>query len=361
MQPTNHYWALGFFIALLFSSSCYAQEHMSAEQLEKAKRSADAGLRFLRNQQLENGSWLNSVGITALATRAFLENRRGYDESDGAFITRPVAFLLQHVNDNGSISESGQNSGYNTAVALVALQALDNPQYDAIIKAAQTYLKNLQLEQSDGYEPDHKFYGGIGYGGDERPDLSNQYLALEGLRATALDPEDPAWQRALVFISRSQNRSESNDQSWAANDGGFTYMPGYSPHGGTDSYGGMTHAGLIGLLFAGADKQDPRVKAAYDWIRSNYTLANNPGVANNSGLFYYYNAFAKSMYAYGDPILVDVQGDKHNWREDLTRQLLSMQAKDGSWVNPYSGRWWEDKPELVTAWSVIALNHVIRQ
>jgi len=33
-----------------------------------------------------------------------------------------------------------------------------------------------------------------------------------------------------VFVNRfAENRSESNDQSWAANDGGFVYMPAWNP------------------------------------------------------------------------------------------------------------------------------------
>ncbi len=56
--------------------------------------------------------------------------------------------------------------------------------------------------------------------------MSNVYLAIEGLKSTSADPQDPVWQKALVFVNRTQNRSESNDQKWAANDGGFIYMPG---------------------------------------------------------------------------------------------------------------------------------------
>ena len=36
--------------------------------------------------------------------------------------------------------------------------------------------------------------------------------------------------------------------------------------------------------------------------------------------------------------------------------ILVLQNEDGSWVNPDSPRWWEGNPDLVTAWSVIALN-----
>ena len=136
-------------------------------------------------------------------------------------------------------------------------------------------------------------------------------------------------------------------------------MPGYSPHGGTGSYGSMTHVGLISLLFAGVDKTDPRVQSAYDWIRDNYTLETNPGATKEQGLYYYYTAFAKSMAAFGEAIVVDTDGNEHNWRNDLASKLLSLQDRDGSWVNEEM-RWWEGMKDLVTARSVIALNLAVR-
>ena len=334
---------------------------MDAALKDKAKGMTDAGLHYLRGSMAEDGSWSNSVGVTALALRAFLESPRGYSEGDGAFITRPVKFLLDHINPDGSISETNNNRNYNTAVAMIALKATNNPAYDDIIKNAQAFLKGLQIDEPEGYERDHKYYGGIGYGGDERPDLSNVYHALEALKATNLDPSDPTWEKALLFVSRSQNNSETNDLAFAANDGGFAYMTEYSPHGGSVSYGSMTHAGLLSLLFADTDKNDPRVKAAYEWIRANYSVDVNPGAKDNQGYFYYLNAFAKSMYAWGEPELVDAAGVSHNWRNDLTTKLMSLEQKDGSWVNKESGRWWEGDPNLCTAWSVIALNQVVRK
>lgn len=340
----------------LFLSGLRAAE-LDPALKEKGKRAVDAGLHYLRINQADDGSWSGSVGVTALGLRAFLQSHRGYSEKDGAFITRPVAFLLAHVNEDGSISETNQNRNYNTAVCLTALAATGNDEHADVIRGGQDFLRGLQVDEGEGYESSHAYYGGIGYGGDERPDLSNAYMALEGLRASSLDPEDPVWEKALLFVSRSQNRSESNDQEWAGNDGGFTYMPGYSPHKGTESYGGMTAAGLLSLLFAGTDKQDPRVQAAYDWIRANYTLEENPGATDGvQGLYYYYNVFAKSMAAYGEPVVTDVEGVEHDWRVDVVQKLVSLQRDDGSWVNPDSPRWWEGNPQLVTAWSVIALN-----
>jgi len=349
------------FIGLLLIAGPASAATIDPALLTNAKRAADNGLHYLRQNLDEDGSWSGSVGITALGLRAFLENRRGYNEDDGPFITKPIAFILNYGNEDGSISETNFNRNYNTAVVISALQATGNDKYADVIKNGQHFLGQLQLTEKDGYDPSHKYYGGIGYGGDERPDLSNVYFALEALKATGFDQNDPLWQRATTFVTRSQNNSETNDLDWAGNDGGFAYMPGYSPHGGAVSYGGMSHAGLISLLFAGVDKEDPRVKAVYEWIKANYTLENNPGAKKKQGLFYYYNAFAKSMYAFGEAEITDSNGVTHNWREELTRQLLNMQATDGSWVNSNSGRWWEGDKNLVTAWSVIALNHVIRK
>jgi len=334
---------------------------MDPELRTKAKRAADDGLHYLREHQAPDGSWSNSVGVTALALRAFLESHRNYNESDGPFMTRAVRFILDHANEDGSISETKtQNGNYNTATAITALQATNNPAYAEVIKKGQDYIKKLQADEGEGYAPDHKFYGGIGYGGSERPDLPNTAMALEALKTTGVDANDPVWKKAQVFINHCQNRTESNDQQWAANDGGYTYRPGENPHGGTGSYGGMTQTGLIGLLFAGVDKQDPRIQAAHDWIRTNYTLDENPSVKGQHGLFYYYNVFAKSLYAYGEPELTDPNGGKHNWRNDLAKKLISLQAPDGSWVNSASTRWWEGDKNLVTAWSVIALDQVVR-
>ena len=70
-----------------------------------------------------------------------------------------------------------------------------------------------------------KYYGGIGYGGDERPDLANLQFAIEALKASGVSMDNPVWAKAIRFVERTQNRSESNDQSWVKDDGGFIYSP----------------------------------------------------------------------------------------------------------------------------------------
>ena len=336
---------------------------MNPELQRRAKRAIAGGLHYLRGQQAPDGSVFKSVGLTALALRAFLESPEKYAESDGAFITRQVDYIVAQAQPDGSISSTLQATAYNTAVALNALAATRNPKYDSLIAGGRKFLLTHQVDEGEGYAPDHPYYGGIGYGGGERPDLSNVYIALEGLKAAATDPSDPVWKKALTFVSRTQNRSESNDQKFAANDGGFLYRPGSNPpeyENGTASYGGMTAAGLLSLLFAGVDKKDPRVQAAYQWMTANYTLELNPGTSKKHGLYYFYNAFAKVMLAYGEDSFTDGKGQKHNWRDELASKLLSLQAANGSWSNPDSNAWWEDRPQLVTSWSVIALEHALK-
>ena len=58
----------------------------------------------------------------------------------------------------------------------------------------------------------------------------------------------------------------------------------------------MTYAGLKSMIYAGVSPDDPRVKAAHEWIRKNYTLEQNPGMGD-AGLYYYYHTFAKALSA----------------------------------------------------------------
>lgn len=351
------------FLLLLLTFSLCARSSaagLNPDVKRKAKGAVDSGLHYLRAHQSPDGYWSKSVGITALALRAFLESHHHYKIHDDPMFSKAVHVLLANVRKDGSISESDQNSNYNTAVSIIALEDTGDPAYGKTIRNGRSYIKGLQLDGAKGFDTSHKYFGGIGYGDNERPDLSNEYMALEALKATSLNADDPVWKRAIMFVSRCQNRSESNDQAWAANDGGFTYSPGYSPYGGTASYGSMTNAGLVALLYAGLNRNDPRIQAAYNWIRRHYTLDTNPGARNSQALFYYYMAFAKSMYAYGDQWIVDGRGVRHNWRSELAAKLVALQNPDGSWVNQKSHRWWEGNKDLVTAFSVIALDLALR-
>ena len=51
----------------------------------------------------------------------------------------------------------------------MGLQAVGPKKFKSQIKAGQDFLVRFQSDEDQQYSEDHKFFGGIGYGGDERP------------------------------------------------------------------------------------------------------------------------------------------------------------------------------------------------
>jgi squalene-hopene/tetraprenyl-beta-curcumene cyclase len=321
---------------------------------------------FLRPRQDADGSWSadrKEPGITALVVTSLLRSKR-LTPADPT-VTKALAYLERFLAPNGGLAEV-PHSNYATSVALMAFhEANKGGRYDSVIKGGQDFLKSKQWDEADGKERDSDFYGGAGYGGrSNRPDLSNTAFMVEALRDTGLPADDPALQRALIFISRCQNlKSEFNDRPWAGkvNDGGFVYtaanggssVAGKEEDGGLRSYASMTYAGLKSMIYAGLKPDDTRVKAAYTYITKHYTLDENPGLGQR-GLYYYYQTFAKALALIGKPALVDASGQSHDWRADLVAALAKRQNANGSWVNP-ADQFMEGDPNLVTSYALLAL------
>jgi squalene-hopene/tetraprenyl-beta-curcumene cyclase len=288
-----------------------------------------------------------------------------------------VKYILASVHEDGSIwrepevqQKGGGLANYNTAVCMVALNAVGDPKLIPIVQKARRYIAGSQHLGSDDYR------GGMGYDPETgRPyaDLSNSYMAYEAMRLTQNvedqrkdgDPRaDLDWKAAQEFLNKIQNTSsDTNDD----NAGGFAYHPSESKAGTYTneagelrfrSYGSMTYAGLLSLIYSDVDKNDPRVKSAFDWSAKHWTLDENPGMGSD-GLFYFYNVLSKSLAAYGSDRIPGGSGQTINWRAELIKKLLSLQKIDpktgaGYWVNE-NGRWWEADPVLVTSYSLLAL------
>ncbi len=346
------------------------------------------GASFLAESAGADGLWgamgNTDAGITAMVAGALQTGTTERSAEHLAAIERALAHLRQLAKEDGSI-HAGQLQSYVTSASILALAKAANEQDAALIQSARAYLGRLQADGAEGYDESHPYYGGVGYGGDERPDLSNLQMALDALVAAGGTSEDEAFRKALVFLQRSQNRTESNDlelevdgvQIRPGNDGGAGYAPGESKAGfieladGTKiprSYGSMTYGLLRGYLFAGLSKDDPRVEAAWRWISANYTLDLNPGFETSSdpaapyqGLFYYFHSMAKALDVYGAGVVVDAAGAEHDWRTELAGRLLSLQRPDGSWLNENSPRWWEGNPVLATSYAMLTLEIALRE
>ena len=369
---------------------------LDADPATRADQLIASGLAYLKGRQNADGSWgaaNDPPAITALALRAFAVNGQARLE----FVKHGYDRLLAFQVDDGGIYKD-LLANYNTAIAVTALAAAKEPTYQPSIDKAVAYLKGLQWTPDTRPEyagkPGEKFpetnqgkqvvkdetspfYGGWGYGhrsaGGGRPDLSNAQIALDALHDAGVGADDPAMRRAITFLSRCQNNSETNDLNWAGNDGGFVYGPGVDGSGDSEagaavdasgtrvvrSYGSMTYAGLKSMIYAGLSVDDPRVRAAAGWATANWTLDENPGLkaanpANaKAGLYYYYITLGRALAAYGQPTLKTADDAEIDWRVALIDKLATLQQADGSWVG--EKRWMESNPILVTSYAVAAL------
>jgi squalene-hopene/tetraprenyl-beta-curcumene cyclase len=321
---------------------------------------------FLKARQGADGSFSPKVagpGVTAVVIAGMLQN--GY-RVDDPVVAKGLRFIENSVKADGGIYDKGL-ANYTTSVALMALHdANTGGKYDTVIKNATAFLKKLQF---GGDDKDVKL-GGVGYGDkNQRPDMSNTAYFIDALIAAGVPKDDPSIQRALKFVSRCQNLpGETNDQPFAkkttADDrGGLTYLPldvddnpHKTPDGGLRSLGAMTYGGLKSFLYAGVDKDDPRVKGAVNWIRRHYTVDENPGMGQ-AGVFYYYHTFGKAMAALGEDRFEDAKGQKHDWRRELFEALKKRQRPDGGFVNRGDRAFGEADPNLATAFALLAVSY----
>jgi squalene-hopene/tetraprenyl-beta-curcumene cyclase len=330
------------------------------------ERTVTKAVNFLRVKGASaDGSYsgFSGIGVTALCTTALMRN--GVPQTDPG-VAKSLQYLKGFVQADGGIYQPGSlYRNYETCLAILCLtEANRNDEYSTLIARADAFVKGIQWDESEGKEKSDLGYGGAGYGKHKRPDLSNTSFLIDALKAAGNDADSEAVQRALAFVSRCQNlESEHNTTSFATKneDGGFYYtiaaggssQAGETPNGGLRSYGSMTYAGLKSLLYAGVDRDDPRVKAAKTWVQKHYDLKTNPGLGN-AGLYYYYHLMAKSLSAVGDRELISADGVRHNWRSELLTELASKQQPDGSWINE-NDRWLEGDANLVTGYALLAL------
>jgi len=349
----------------------------------EAEAARDRGARFLLGLGPDGRFGMPGhpdAGLTAMALSALQTVPPPRDPELQQAIDGGLAWLVSLQHEDGSIHD-GKLANYITSASIMALVRAHDDAFAPAIARASAFLQNLQLDEGEGYSEGDVYYGGIGYGSSERPDLSNLQMALEALADSGLEEGAATYRKALKFLERTQNRSESNDLRivdgsiviTSGNDGGAGYQPGSSKAGMIDlgdgtqvprSYGSMTYALLKCFVFAGLDASDPRLEAAWKWCQEHYTLDVNPGFEHDanpnaaySGLFYYFSTMAKALDAFGEDTIVDPDGAQHAWRNELSGRLVAMQSKiDGSWINHNSPRWYEGNPLLATAYALLALD-----
>ena len=362
-------------IAVLLSASlgsCSAEQGTTAPAasaddakalIERADATLRAGAAWLLKQQSDDGSFGGpaEVGKAALVLSAVLASPDGKKLRDDPAVKKAIAYIISMQQPDGSINKPGEQglANYQTSAALSALCAYNDPAHEPIRQKAKEFL--LKIQNKDGVNS-----GSWGYNSDGRGDMSNTQFALDALKAAGLKEDSEAFKNCLAFMQRCQNRSESNDQPWASNDGGGVYYPANSKAGtikladGTviyKSYGSMTYALLRGYVLVGLKADDPRVQAAQKWVADNYTLDANPGMEEKQkleGVYYYYLSMAKALALLNTPTLETRQG-KRLWAKELAEKLISLQDKEGLWVNN-AMRWMENDRILASGYAMQALS-----
>lgn len=353
---------------LVLSPAARAADGKKDSGDQARQRAVAKAIDYLRQKgQAEDGSFSRQAGpaVTALVTTALLRN--GLSPKD-PMLAKALKYIEGFVQDDGGIYHSGStHQNYETCLGmLVFSEASRDGHYDKLLKNAERFIKGLQWDESEGQDESSFSYGGAGYGGKKRPDLSNTGFFIDALKAAGNGPEDESMKKALLFVSKCQNlETEHNATPFAAKnpDGGFYYtaaaggesFAGKLDNGGLRSYGSMTYAGLKSMIFAGVGPDDPRVRAAVEWVQKNYSLDANPGMGD-AGLYYYYHTFAKALDALGEDQLVESDGTKHNWRGELAAELAKRQHADGSWTNS-NARWLEGDANLVTGYALLSLSY----
>ncbi|MCH2205902.1 MAG: terpene cyclase/mutase family protein [Lentisphaerales bacterium] len=376
---------IALFVAAFFSLNSMANTGLDNSITLEAKSSVDKAVKYLISKQNDNGSWGPYGGLPAISALAATSIATSAEASKYTKELKKVEkYLLTFAQADGAIWEPGDKGypNYTTSLATVALYVIDKDANKDVILKARRWMKKSQFTADSGATPEE--FGGIGYGSTKtKSDLSNTQMALEALFVTQdleiehasaeeMKETKAVWKRAETFLNRCQALPSSNDLAWAKTAsgedvGGFIYSPDRTKVEGEGdalrTYASMTYAGLKSMIYAGyvsedkLIKDDPRVQAAISWAGKHYTLDENPGM-QLQGHFYYINTFAKALDAYGEDFITDKDGKKRMWRRDVVKKLLSLQAADGHWVNS-EGRWMENVPEMVTAYSLMSMNHAL--
>ncbi|MDP6630951.1 MAG: terpene cyclase/mutase family protein [Kiritimatiellia bacterium] len=333
----------------------------------------DRALSWLATKQREDGAWSNTQfpALTALVVQSYLATQH---PKRATVLPGALDFITSCVQPDGGIyvnvpgRKGGGLSNYNTAICMTALHATGDDKYLPLVLKARKFVADGQHFGGDEYN------GGFGYDrstGRSYTDLLNTFYATQAMRVTqSVEDKRPAgekrvdidWEATAKFVSKLQNPSGTGDEA-----GGFFYNPS-DPKAGTTtnaqgvvtfrSYGSITYAGLLALIYADVSRDDPRVRSAFDWSAKHWTLKENPGMGGQ-GLYFFFNVLTRSLDAYGQDLVPTEGGKMIDWRIQIARRLVAAQKVDpdtggGYWIND-TGRFWESDPVLATAYSLLAL------
>ena len=355
-----------------------------------------AAVGYLLSKQSEDGAWrsetygtlTDGITLTPAVIKTLMFGPPGTAATEAA--ERAAEYLRSWVNEDGSIARGDRVPGfpvYSAGLTVIALSRMPSGDFLDARDAWLTFLREQQLTERLGWGPSDQAYGGWGYSifpprkpknPSARPpfdaDLSSTLFAVGALRLAGVWVDDPAIEKALVFVTRCQNFAQTDDEADSMfDDGGFFFTPTNDMQNkagiaGTDrkgrtryhSYGSATADGLRALLRCGLSPDDRRVVAAQQWLERHFSVTTVPGEfepmrEQDRDAAYYYYCWSVS-HAFRQLTITTIQQDGKTvkWAETLATELLSRQRDDGSWANHHSFVK-EDDPLIATTLAAAAL------
>jgi len=312
---------LAILAELAGSASCAAA--VTREEVERAIRE---GVRFLKGQQRDDGSWADvesdaKTGVSSLVTLALLT---AGEKADSPTVRGALAYLR-------GFGPNDLNSTYAISLQTQVFAAAEPERDQLRIAANVNWLEQAQIRPGDPqYWPGSWTYSESKHA---RPgDNSNTQYALLGLFAASeagVAVKPAVWDLARAYWERSQKR----DGSWA-----------YTPES-SNSTASMTCAGVSSLIISGLRRfqgqeflQGDRIEncgkgganrslqAGIDWLANHFQVGQNFG-AGQQWKFYYLYGLERAGRLAGIRFF-----GQHDWYRIGAEELVHEQNKlTGFW------------------------------
>ena len=333
------------------TESAMAQRLARAEKgvtAEEVRQSIRRGVRSLKQQQDEDGSWNKfrfTGDVTALCTLALLNAE---ENPNDPHVQQGIEYLV-------NIAGNRIDATYSVSLRIMVLAAAD-PDGNKYRRAVQKDVDWL----IGGQRTKRPFTGGWGYqdGRGGSADSSNSQFALLALHEAGLmgaEIPDRVWKSASGYW----------DECFARG-GGFSYNTG-----GGQVTGSMTSAGISSRLIINENLADvealfngdranccgqnqgvDQIAESINWLAANFTVRGNPSGRGRG------DTGTQLYFLYGLERAGRLSGQRffgpHDWYRAGSAQLLSQQnAAAGGWRGRSHG---EENKDIATSLALLFLS-----
>ena len=324
------------------------------------------GLNFLLAQQLPDGSWARHPALTGLAVLALLNAPGELRPSESAAAAeRAAGWLRRRLAEETVTSPDGELSPrpvLQLAVGSWALIRLGQESDRPLLGEVRT---RLLAAQCLDVPPNNSAYGGFRPHSGAVPDFMTTVYALETLQLLEAAGLNAGPAPGLAVI-RPEVISSAADWLWRRVPEESGAVPAADRASEQKELTGLQAAAVLkSLFYAGAAADNSRVGILYAWFGRKASFVENPGVGD-AGYYTYIFTLAQTLRGcerqgmFVDDVAGKTGARKTSmkncgdWHRKMLEALLERQAGDGGWHQSVPD-WWETRPELTTAYAVLAM------